>query len=269
MFPLAAQSVYPRLVVKKAAARTDRFQESTKNYFPYYDIGDKLTEPNPMDYTIENLPNTVYSLPKGSIFDKITFLPNDLPDFRVVPVEGSKRSKINNASSTNGTPTPVIVETRPPTTFTNRGNKGYPIFKVSAVDNADSASLGDTSDTDIERLLELGSKPLALDETAVKRFVGTDYTALEIMLVDGSINYNDQRTKESVMAKASKYLTVPRATVHAVLSGKNQHLNKDTLKVGILYTLITSMDNTIVSRVSDDVANKLATLTNNAVDRVH
>lgn len=88
------------------------------------------------------------------------------------------------------------------------------------------------------------------------------------MLVDGSINYNDQRTKESVMGKANQYLTEPRATVQTVLSGKNQNLNKDTLKVGILYTLITSMNNTIVSRVSDDVANKLAILTNNAVDRV-
>ncbi len=262
MFPLAAQSLYPRLVVKKAPARIDRFQKLTKPGYPYYDIKDKLTEPNPLDYAIQNLPNTVFSLPRGSIYDKITFLHQELPDFRMVPVEGSEHSQINDASTSGGSGTPAIVKPRPPTAFTNRGNKGYPIFKVSGVDNA-----GD-DDTNIERLLDLGSKPLALDETAVKRFLGTDYTAVEIMLVDGSINYSDQRTKESVMAKASQYLPVPRATVQAVLSGKNQHLNKDTLKVGILYTLITSMNDTLVSRVSDDVAKKLATLTNNAVDRV-
>lgn len=266
MFPLAAQSVYARLVVKKAAAHTDRFQESTKNYFPYYDIGEKLTESNPLDYTVDNLPSTVYSLPKGSIFDKITFLPHDLPDFRVIPVAGSKPSKITADTTNTVAPSaPAIVKTGPPTTFTNRGNKPYPVFKTSAAGNA--SSIGDTSDTDVESLLLLGTRPLALDATAVKTFLGTDYTTVEITLADGSIDHNDRRTKQSVMANASQYLRVPKATVQAVLSAENEHVNRDTLKVGILYTLITSMNDTIAARVSDNVARNLAALINNAVDR--
>lgn len=269
MFPLAAQSVYARLVVKKAAARTDRFQESTKNYFPYYDIGEKLTESNPLDYTVDNLPSTVYSLPKGSVYDKITFLPHDLPDFRVVPVAGStKRPSIVNASMNTSAPSaPAIVKTGPPTTFANRGNKPYPVFKTSAA-AGNTSSIGDTSDTDVEGLLELGTSPLTLDAAAVKRFLGTDYTAVEITLADGSIHHNDRRTKDSVMANASQYLEVPTATVQAVLSAKNKHMNRDTLKVGILYALIASMNDTIAARVSDNVAKNLAALINNAVDRV-
>lgn len=260
--------MYARLVVKKAAARTDRFQESTKNYFPYYDIEEKLTESNPLDYTVENLPCTVYSLPKGSIFDKITFMPHDLPDFRVVPVEGSKPSKINasmNASTPNA---PAIVKTGPPTTFANRNNRAYPVFRTSIAGNESSTE--DTSDSDVQRLAELGlgHNPLALDVTAVKTFLGTDYTTVEISLADGSSNYSDRRTKVSVMANASQHLTVPKPTVRAVLSAKNTHLNKDTLKVGILYTLITSMDDTIVARVSNELAVKLAEVINNAVDRM-
>lgn len=268
MLPLAAQSVYPRLVVKKSAARTDRFQESTKNHFPYYDVADKLTEPDPTDYTIENLPSTVYSLPKGSVFDKITFLPNDLPDFRVVPVEGSKIDGGGGDAAASNAPT--IVRPRPPATFTNRsggGSKSYPIFKVSAAD--DRESLGDTSDTDVRSLLELGPEPLDLDVNAVRSFVGTEYTTVEILLHDGSIDYDTdrRRTKESVVANAIKYLNVPSATVRAVMSGRNRHANRDTLKVGILYTLITKMSSSTASRVSDDVANKLAVLVSKAVDR--
>lgn len=266
MFPLAAQSVYARLVVKKAAARTDRFQESTRNYFPYYDIGEKLTESNPLDYTVDNLPSTVYSLPKGSIFDKITFLPYDLPDFRVVPVEGTKPAQVNASMNMSAPNAPAIVKTGQPTTFTNRGNKPYPVFKTSAAGN--TSSIGDTSDTNAERLLELGGSPLTLDVAAVKTFLGTDYTTVELMLADGSIHHNDGRNKESVIANASQYLRVPKVTVQAVLSAKNEHMNKDTIKVGILYTLIVSMNDTIVARVSDNVAKNLAALINNAVDRV-
>lgn len=278
---LAPQSVYPRLVVKKAAANTDSFQFASRALFPYYDDRDKLTESDPSEYSIDSLPGTVYSLPRGSIFDFISFLPGDLPDFRMIPVEGSKSTVPIGATGVSGVAAPstgpTVFNAQTPALFTNSGrvaNKSNPIFKVAgsgrmAHDGAgrgDEYTPDDAGDNEIRRLRRLGDEPMALDEYSVKEFLGTDYISFELLLTDASSATDRPRGREEVLENVAAHFNVSGPTLMSVLSGQNKQMNRENVKLGIAFAVIRTMNDTLLARVTEDLAYGLATIINKAVD---
>lgn len=290
MISLASQSVYPRLVVKKVKARTDPFQRATRatDYgVPYYDLKEKLTAVDPAEYSLDSLPNTVYSLPHGSIFSYITFLPDDLPDFRMVPVQGSVASSEKIAGRT--APPLVYDSNRRAVTSFRPGGGGGGTSVQGGTDGASNATT--TKSTSIfnvsrqhvttaefdrtdERWLEdlLGSagfrvEPLSLDVIAVRRFLGAAYDHYILALSDATINYSGAtHTVDAVVASIVKYLNVSAETVRAVLNGDNKHVNRTTAKVGIVNALVLSWTPTQLSCISDELARKLAAMIVNTVD---
>lgn len=281
---LAPQSVYPRLVVKRAAANSDDFQLASRALFPYYDVRDRLTEPDPSAYSIESLPGTVYSLPRGSIFDFISFLPSDLPDFRVVPVVGSKSIRPTGAKSASGTAAPstvpIVIDAQTPAMFMNSrrsANNTTPIFKVAGplVDGAgagagsdedDMPSVGDPDDSDAMGLRRLGEEPMALDEYSVKEFLGSEYNSFELLLTDATYATNKPRSRDEVLRNVVAHFNVSESDLLSVSSGRNRLMTKKNVKLGIAIVVLKTMNVTMVARINEELANRLATIIGSAVE---
>lgn len=277
---LAPQSVYPRLVVKKAAAKSDSFQLASRALFPYYAIDDRLTEPDPLEYSVESLPGTVYSLPRGSIFDFISFLPSDMPDFRVIPVDGSK--SIGNTGTTSASSTaapssvPIVFEAQTPTLFMNsrRGaTKANPIFKVagSVVDGSDVVddlvSMDDDGDTEIPVLKDiLGDDPTELNEYSVKSFLGSDYISFELQLLDATFATGRPRSREEVLQNVFTYLDASEHDVQSVVKRRNRRMTKKNVKLCIALVVVGTMNDTLVARITADLAFGLAKIISTAVE---
>lgn len=278
---LAPQSVYPRLVVKKAAAKSDSFQLASRTIFPYYAIDDRLTEPDPLQYSVESLPGTVYSLPRGSIFDFISFLPSDMPDFRVIPVDGSKSVGSTGATSASGTAAPssvpIVFAAQTPTLFMNsrRGaTKANPIFKVAGSVGSDVSGVvgdpvsdDDTGDTEIQVLKDrLGDDPGRLSEHVVKDFLGSDYNAFEYLLLDATVETDRPLGRDDVIRYIIKDLDVSEHDFLSVVRGLNRRMTKKNAKLGIAFVVLRTMPETVVARITEDLAFELAKIINKAVE---
>lgn len=281
---LAPQSVYPRLVVKKAAAKSDTFQLASRALFPYYTIDDRLTHPDPLQYSVESLPGTVYSLPRGSIFDFISFLPSDMPDFRVIPVDGSKSVGSSGATSASGTAAPssvpIVFEAQTPTTlFMNSrlgATKTDPIFNVagSLVDGGavsgvvgDPVSNDDTGDTEIQLLKDrLGDDPRRLSEHVVKDLLGSDYNAFEFLLLDATIETDRPLGRDDVLRYVIAGLDASEHDLLSLVRGQNRRMTKKNVKLSIAYIVLTTMANTLVARITEELAFELAKIISKAVE---
>ena len=93
MLPLSTQTLFPNyLTIEKEPAKQNRFQINEKNAkkFSYYNEKEDgmKKEPNVNDYKIVNFSNLAKTLPKGSIYSHIHFIPEECPDFRFVPIDG-------------------------------------------------------------------------------------------------------------------------------------------------------------------------------------
>lgn len=278
---LAPQSVYPRLVVKRGAANSDDFQLASRALFPYYDVRDRLTLADPSEYSVASLPGTVYSLPRGSIFDFISFLPSELPDFRVVPVAGSKSIGPTGATSASGkaapSTAPIVFDAQTPALFMNSrrsANNTSPIFKVAGPlvdggagsDDEDRLSVGDPADTDVNGLSRLGEEPMALDEYSVKEFLGTDYNSFELLLTDATLATDRPRRREEVLRNIVAHFNVSESDLVSVSSRQNRRMSKKNVKLGIAFVVVKTMNDTLVARITEEMAYRLATIIDKAVE---
>ncbi|AUQ44002.1 putative gp028-like protein [Esparto virus] len=84
---IAEQSVYAYLLVEQQISQLTQFQQAVQNIYSYANSGiQPLTNVNPDDYSITNLPNTIAYLPNNSIFKNILLIRSDDPDFRFVKI---------------------------------------------------------------------------------------------------------------------------------------------------------------------------------------
>ncbi|ATZ81489.1 putative transposase [Drosophila innubila nudivirus] len=104
---IAEQSVYAYLNVDKQSPEQTEFQRSVNTFYKYSkDLYTRLTDIEPNDFSITNLPDTIAFLPQNSIFNNILMIRKEDPDFRFVPI-----SETRDVFERNMLPTIVSDET--------------------------------------------------------------------------------------------------------------------------------------------------------------
>jgi len=104
---IAEQSVYAYLNVDRQSPEQTEFQRSVNTFYKYSkDLYIRLTDVEPNNFSITNLPDTIAFLPQNSIFNNILMIRKEDPDFRFVPV-----SETRDVFERNMLPTIVSDET--------------------------------------------------------------------------------------------------------------------------------------------------------------
>lgn len=155
--------------------------------------------------------------------------------------------------------------------------KANPIFKVaeSVVDGgAVSGVVGDpvsddddTGDTEIQVLKDrLGDKPMALSANVVKDFLGSDYNSFEFLLLDATITTDRPRVREDVLRYVIADLDGSEHDFLRMVDGRNRRMTKKNVKLGIGYVVVITMPDTLVARITEELAFELAKIISKAVE---
>lgn len=154
-------------------------------------------------------------------------------------------------------------------------NNTTPIFKVAGPlvdgagagsDDEDLPSVGDPSDSDVNGLRRLGEEPMALDEYSVKEFLGSEYNSIELLLTDATCATDRPRSREEVLRNVVAHFNVSESDLLSVSSGRNRLMTKKNVKLGIAFVVVKTMNVTMVARINEELANRLATIIGTAVE---
>lgn len=91
---LAMQSVYASLHIHRRAPVVQPAQTAYDQLLEYYGDASKINNTPTDIYSIVNLPPTMLRIPVNTIYDRIMFIPTDMPDFRFVRVSKSDSSQV-------------------------------------------------------------------------------------------------------------------------------------------------------------------------------
>lgn len=94
---LATQSLFASLHIHRGAPIVQPIQQQYDQLLRYYDDSSRINNTPTENYSITSLPPTMLRIPINTIYDRIMFIPTDMPDFRFVQV--SKRDSTPIVSS--------------------------------------------------------------------------------------------------------------------------------------------------------------------------
>jgi len=132
---LAEQSPFAVLTVENVRAEPTAFQNAinNSNLYSTYSETNRFTAVATEEYSISTLPDTLYRLPKNTIFDYITLVRNTDPDYRFITV-ASKPSQIFNFEKADNSEyrayKVVDLEKLKPSSYNAKYQKPEPIINV-------------------------------------------------------------------------------------------------------------------------------------------
>lgn len=244
---LAEQNVYAQLMIHHRAASVSTMQIENDRYFVTHPIAHKLTNVNTENYCISNLSPLFNTLPVNSIFDYISYVRPDLPDFRFVSIDnsserndGMSRKTISEDLESLNLHNPPALSRNIQTIFepapTTKSNSYNSKYHIQSMRQFDTMRAFPNLYTELVSLIE----PLSPSTSPADKVTNvTDILQ--------NMNINDIGFINSVVDN-----TVPNITDNAI-------------KVRTTFDLVNSLDDESVSKLTGSVNKKIAKLVNDAV----
>nr|WOJ45331.1 putative gp028-like protein [Apis mellifera nudivirus] len=247
---LAEQSVYAQLIIEHRKASITDQQEYNNDFYRTYKAKDVASQNLANEYSIVNLPNTIVTLPVNSIFDYILFIANDVPDFKIVPVDGKNTSQSNTCSS----PSTKVFDPNATIEFSNTASKlvsnNKPLFadlvqdkppEVTATE-ATTSVCSNKKDSDL-RYERIFGNPTTIQSSEVSRELSS---TLQAIIDSTSAIPEDQLTSTEALNLIADTMKIDNNVLINVNDGNNVPVNYDTVRAGLLLSIKRHMGSNFV-----------------------
>ncbi|AYP97947.1 putative transposase [Mauternbach virus] len=224
---VAEQTIYAYLNVDKQKPEQTTFQRSVDVFYKYSkDLYTKLTDADPAEFSITNLPDTIAFLPQNSIFSNILMIRKEDPDFRFVPI-----SETRDVFERNMLPTIVSDETL--TMFAPKTETPRKSMFMNTLPSDSPASILQTTnplnlvydDPDFSGLKNLEALP--------------NYQTLVSTVRDIVEQSPESTTNDTWVASVFALYPINSNDLRTIISNENTHLNRTTIKYRIINSFST------------------------------
>lgn len=241
-------TIVASLVVENIGTTLNKTQKDSVNYIQYYDETEDppITALDVKLYSITNLPNNFARVPKHSIFSAITCIPTDTPDMRHVYVNHKESDSVFNRLqvSTNVMKGSNLNFFNSRTSSSNTSETKNSIFTndVPIASRIFQNAVGNL--TDSPEFDGIANNPQSITKAKMIDVLGDSlHAALLTKIATERIKTPDETEDiiDVTMNVLSNLKHISRKTIVSTIDNTNTHMNKDTVKIGMIMKFMSSL----------------------------